>query len=65
MEVVLHLMSIMPLLVLNIGSIQYVMNLLANVLNALNEAIHLGSLRLDMSQINPSSCKGHGYVNGT
>jgi hypothetical protein len=44
-------MLIMSLLVLNIGSIQYVMNLLANVLNALNEFVRLGSFRLDMSQI--------------
>ena len=49
MEVVLHPMLIMPLLVLSIGSVQYVMNLLANVLNALNEAVFLGNFRLDMS----------------
>ena len=42
-------MLIMSLLVLSIGSIQYVMNLLENVLNALNEAIRLGKFRLDMS----------------
>ena len=35
--------------VLSIGSVQYVMNLLVNVLNALNEAVFLGNFRLDMS----------------
>ena len=58
-------MLIMSLLVLRIGSIQYVMKLLANVLNALNEVVHLVSLRLDMSRIGLSSCKWHGHVNGT
>ena len=42
-------MLIISLLVLSIGSIQYVMNLLVNVLNALNEVVHLVSLSLDMS----------------
>ena len=42
-------MLIMPLLVLSIGFVQYVMNLLVNVLNALNEAVRLGNFRLDMS----------------
>ena len=58
-------MLIISILVLSIGSVQYVMNLLANVLNALNEVVRLGSFRLDMSQINLSSCKWYGYVNGT
>ena len=58
-------MLIMPLLVLSIGSVKYVMNLLANVLNALNEAIRLGNFKLDMSLISLSSCKWHGYANGT
>ena len=42
-------MLIMSLLVLSIGAVKYVMNLLENVLNALNEAIFLGNFRLDMS----------------
>ena len=41
-------MLIMSLLVLSIGSTQYVMNLLANVLNVLNEVVHLGNFKLDM-----------------
>jgi hypothetical protein len=41
-------MLIMSLLVLSIGSVQDVMNLLADVLNALNEVVFLFSLKLDM-----------------
>jgi hypothetical protein len=41
-------MLIMSLLVLSIGSVQYVMNLLEDVLNVLNEVVFLVSLRLDM-----------------
>ena len=58
-------MLIMLLLVLSIDSIQYVMNLLADVLNALDEAICFVKFRLDMSRIGLSSRKWHGYVNGT
>ena len=58
-------MLIMALLVLSIGSVQYVMNLLADVLNALVEAIFFVKFRLDMSRIGLSSHKWHGYVNGT
>jgi hypothetical protein len=42
-------MLIMSLLVLSIGSVQDVMNLLADVLNVLNEVVFLIHLRLDMS----------------
>ena len=42
-------MLIMSLLALSIGSVQYFMNLLANVLDALNEVVFLGNFRLDMS----------------
>ena len=65
LEVVWHLMSIISLLVLSIGSVQYVMNLLADVLNALDEAICFVNFRLDMSRIGLSSRKFHGYANGT
>ena len=58
-------MLIMSLLVLSIGSVQYVMNLLVNVLNALNEGVHLGNFRLDIIQIILISYKWHGYINGT
>ena len=58
-------MLIMSLLVLSIGPVQYVMNLLVNVLNVLNEAVHLGNFKMDMSLIILSSCKWHRYVNGT
>ena len=49
LEVVWHPMLIMSLLVLSIGSVQDVMNLLADVLNVLNEFVCLICLRLDMS----------------
>ena len=55
----------MSFLVFSIGSVQYVMNLLANVLNALDEAILFVNFRLDMRRIDLSSRKWHGYVNGT
>ena len=58
-------MLIMTFLVLSIGSIQYVMNLLVDVLNALNEFFHFVGFRLDMSQIGLSSRKWHGYVKET
>ena len=58
-------MLIMVLLVLSIGFVQYVMKLLADVLNALDEATGFVNFRLDMSRIGLSSCKWHGYVNGT
>ena len=40
---------IMALLVLGIGSIQYIMNLFLDVLNALDEATCFVNFRLDMS----------------
>jgi hypothetical protein len=49
LELVWHPMLIMSLLVLSIGSVQDVMNLLADVLNVLNEVVFLICLRLDMS----------------
>ena len=55
----------MALLVLGIGSVQYIMNPLVDVLNALDEAICFVSHRLEMSQIGLSSCNWHGYVNET
>ena len=48
LEVVWHLVLIMTLLVLGIASIQYITNLLANVLNALNEVVRFVSFILDM-----------------
>ena len=49
LEVVWHPVLIMVLLVLGIGSVQYIMNLLADVLNALDEATCFVNFRLDMS----------------
>ena len=65
LEVLWHPMLIMVLLVPSIGSVQYFMNLLADVLNVLDEAICFVDFRLDMSQIGLSSRKWYGYVNGT
>ena len=58
-------MLIMELLVISIGSIEDVMNLLADVLNALDEVGLFVNFRLDMSWISLSSHKFHGYVNET
>ena len=44
-----HPVLIMVLLVLGIGFVQYIMNLLVDVLNALNEATCFVNFRLDMS----------------
>ena len=58
-------MLIMSFLVFSIGSVQYGMNLLVDVLNVLNEDVLFVSFRLDMSRIGLSSRKWHGYINGT
>ena len=58
-------MLIVLLLVLSIGFFQYVMNLLVDVLNALDEVVCFVSLRLDMSQISLSIYTWHGYISGT
>ena len=60
-----HSILIMTLLVLGIFSIQYVIDLLVDVLNALNEAISPIIFGLDMSRICLSSCKWYGHINGT
>jgi len=49
LELVLHSMLIMALLVLSIGSVQYIMDLLADVLNAPNESVSPFIFRLNMS----------------
>ena len=58
-------MLIMALLVLSIGSVQYVMKLLEDVMNALDEFFCFFSFTLDMSRIGLSRRKLHGYVHGT
>ncbi len=42
-------MLIMVLLVLSIGFVQYIMDMLADVLNALNEVVSLVDFGLDVS----------------
>ena len=44
-----HPVLIMALLLLRIGSVQYVMNLLVDVLNVLDEATCFVNFKLDMS----------------
>ena len=58
-------MLIMQFIVLSIGSIQYVMKLLEDIMHALNEIFLFFCFRLHMSRINLSIDKWHGYVNGT
>jgi len=55
-----HSMLIMALLVLSIGSIQYIMDLLANVLNVLNEVVSSFSFGLNVNRIYPCGCKWYG-----
>lgn len=65
LELVWHPTLIMSLLVLSIGSVQYVMDLLVDVLNVLNEVFIPVSFGLDKSQICLSSYKWYGHINGT
>ena len=58
-------MLIMALLVLCIGSVQYIMDLLADVLNALNEVVIPIGFELDVSRIFLSGCKWYVHINGT
>ena len=65
LKLVWHPMLIMSLLVLSIRFLQNVMDLLANMLDVLNEVVCLICFRLDMSRIYMSSCKWHGHIDGT
>jgi len=58
-------MLIMSLLVPSIGFVQYVMDLLADVLNVLIEVVFLVNFGLEMSQIYLSRYKWYGHINGT
>jgi len=58
-------MLIMALLVLSTGFVQYIMNLLEDVLNALNEFVSSVVFGLDMSRICLSIYKWYGHINGT
>ena len=58
-------MLIMALLVLSIGSVQYTMDLLENVLNTLNEVVNLVNFGLDVSRIFLSGYEWYGHINGT
>ena len=65
LKLVWHSMLIMLLLVLGIWFLQNVMELLANMLDVLNEDVFLICFALDMSRICLSSCKWHGHINET
>ena len=58
-------MLIMTLLVLSIGFVTYVMDLLADVMKALNEVVSPVNFRLDISRICLSTCKWYEHINGT
>ena len=58
-------MLIMVLLVISIGYVQYIMDLLADLLNALNEAVNPFNFRLHVTQIYLSGYKWYGHINGT
>ena len=58
-------MLIMALLVLSIGCVQYILDLLADVLNVLNEVISPVGFVLDVIRICLSSYKWYGHINGT
>lgn len=64
LEFMRHSMLIMALLVLSIGSVQYIMDLLVDVLNVLNEVVSPFSFGLHVSRIYLSGCKWYGHING-
>lgn len=57
-------MLVMMLLVLSIGFSQYVMDLLEDVLNMVNEFVSSVIFGLDIIRIYLSSCKWYGHING-
>ena len=65
LKLVWYPVLIMTLLVLNSSYVEYVMDLLANVLNVLNEVVGLVRFELGMRQICLGSCKWYGHINGT
>lgn len=64
LELVRHSMLIMALLVLSIGSVQYIMNLLVDVFNALNDIVSHFSFRMHVRWIYLSGYKWYGHING-
>ena len=62
LELMQHLMLIMALLVLSIGSIQYIVDMLVDVFNVLNEVVSPIGFELDMSRIYLSGCKWYGNL---
>jgi len=64
-KLVWHPMLIMMLLVISIGSVQYVMDMLVDMKNALNKVVIPVKFSLKMSWIYLSSCKFYSHINGT
>jgi hypothetical protein len=58
LKLVWHPVLIMALLVLSIDFLQNLIDLLANVLNLLNESGGFFSLRLNMGRVWPCGCRG-------
>ena len=65
LKLVWHPMLIMSFLVLSIGFVQYYMDLLADVLDSVNEVVSPVGFRLDMGRSFLSSYKWYGHINGT
>ena len=64
MEFVWNPMLIMALLVLGIDFLQYIMDLLLDVLNLFNEPSVFVDLCVSMRGFNLCGCKGKSYING-
>ena len=56
-------MLFMAQLVLRIGFVQYIMDLLADVLNVLNEVVSPFNFILNVSRIYLIGCKWYGHIN--
>lgn len=65
LELLQHSMLIMVLLALSISSVKNIMDLLADVLNVLNEVVIHADFRLDVRWIYQSSYKWYTHINGT
>ena len=57
------MMLLMDLLIHSIDYVQYIMELLTDVLNVLNESISHVGFELDVNRIYMSSCKWYGQIN--
>ena len=65
LELVRYSILIMALLVLSIGSVQYIMDLLVDMFNAVNEVVSPIGFGLDVSRICLSGRKWYSHINGS